>query len=123
VIELSSQAFVPQSGFRLVPFAVQIVAQAAGWPAFPLLAFHFAPNRPPKRPPHGKNDARDDPQCELPHHCHIAAGNIAVAQFGREKRKDSSSSAGRNRSNDRRRKRLQKPLFFKLECYFRCDLE
>jgi hypothetical protein len=102
VIELSSQAFVPQSGFRLVPFSVQIVAQAAGWPAFPLLAFPFVPNRPP----HGKNDARGDPQCELPHHCHIAVGNIAVAQFDREKRKDSSSSAGRNRCNDRRRKRL-----------------
>jgi hypothetical protein len=45
VIELSSQAFVPQSGFRLVPFRVQIVAQAAGWPAFPLLEFLVAPNR------------------------------------------------------------------------------
>ena len=32
--------------------------------------------------------------------------------------KDSSSGAGRNRSNDRRRKRLQKPLFFTLECHF-----
>jgi len=46
VIELSSQAFVPKGGFRLVPFGAQIVAQAVGWPAYPLLAFPFAPNRP-----------------------------------------------------------------------------
>jgi len=81
---------------------------------------HFHSHRidRPKRTPHGKNDARGDPQCGLSHHCHISAGNFAVAQFGREKRKD-SSSAGRTRSKDRRRKRLQKPLFFTLECYFR----
>jgi hypothetical protein len=46
VIELSSQAFVPKGGFRLVPFGAQIVAQAVGRPAYPLLAFPFAPNRP-----------------------------------------------------------------------------
>jgi hypothetical protein len=35
VIELSSQAFVLSSGFRLVPFGVQIVAKAVGWRVFP----------------------------------------------------------------------------------------
>jgi hypothetical protein len=35
VIELSSQAFVLSSGFRLVPFGVQIVAKAVGSRVFP----------------------------------------------------------------------------------------
>ena len=78
MIELSSQAFVPQRCFRLVPFGVQIVARAVGSPGFPLLASLFAPNRATESTTRCKNDTQGDRRSEY---------------------KDSSPIAGRNRSD------------------------